>query len=256
MCKGPKVRKMKRVTPSSIDANEIAYYTGLANRWWDLDGPFWPLHTLNRVRMQWVIRQLVLHKKVEQSDYPLSSFRVLDIGCGGGILSEALARAGAEVYGIDVVERNICVAQHHANQQGLPIHYQLISAEELVTTGQQFDIVFNMEVVEHVAQLDIFMTACCALIKPGGAQFIATINRNWLAYLVAIFGAERMFQLLPKGTHQYRKLCKPSELRALLQESEMSISAQTGVAVNPFTHKMRTFPFNWVNYMIFAEKYE
>ncbi len=245
---------MKLITPSSIDVNEVAYYSELANRWWDLDGPFWPLHMLNKVRMQWIIDQLVIHKHVGQSVYSLSGLRVLDIGCGGGILTEALARVGADVTGIDVVERNISVAQHHANQQGLPIDYQLITAEELASTGQQFDIVFNMEVVEHVAQLDIFMAACCALIKPGGAQFIATINRNWLAYLVAIFGAERLFRILPKGTHQYRKLRKPSELRALLQEAEMRVSTQAGVAVNPLTRKMKTFPFTWVNYMIFAEK--
>ena len=245
---------MKPITPSSIDENEVAFYSELANRWWDLDGPFWPLHTLNKVRMQWIIEQLVIHKHILQSVHSLRGFRVLDIGCGGGILSEALALAGADVTGIDVVERNISVAQLHANQQGLPIHYQLVTAEELASTGQQFDIVFNMEVVEHVARLDTFMTACCALVKPGGAQFIATINRNWLAYVVAILGAERVFRLLPKGTHHYNKLCKPSELRPFLQQANMSISAQTGVAVNPLTRMMKTVPLTWVNYMLFTEK--
>jgi len=245
---------MKPITPSSIDENEVAYYSELANRWWDLDGPFWPLHTLNKVRMQWIIEQIVIHKHIVQSVHSLRGFRVLDIGCGGGILSEALALAGADVTGIDVVERNISVAQLHANQQGLPIDYKLITAEELASTGQQFDIVFNMEVVEHVARLDTFMTSCCALVKPGGSQFIATINRNWLAYMVAIFGAERVFRLLPKGTHHYHKLCKPSELRPFLQQASMSISAQTGVAVNPLTRMMKTITPIWVNYMLFAEK--
>lgn len=240
-------------TPS-VDEKEVAYYNALADTWWQLDGPFWPLHKLNECRIQWMMNQWRERSPHVSFDQPLAGVRVLDIGCGGGILSVALARLGADVTGIDVAERNIEVAKAYAQQQALTIDYRYTSAEALAQQGDQFDIVCNMEVVEHVASLPSFMTAVNALVKPGGLQFVATINRNWLAYFVAIFGAEQVFRLLPKGTHQYRKLVKPSELTEHLTAGGLSVEASTGVAVNPILRRMKTIPFLAINYMMLAHK--
>ena len=179
---------------------------------------------------------------------------MLDIGCGGGILSESLAKQGAIVTAIDVVEKNIKIAQSHAKQNGLEIDYQLISVEQMVETKQQFDIVFNMEVVEHVPDVNSFIRACNALVKPNGTHFIASINRNWLAFFIAIFGAEYVTGLLPKGTHHYNKLVKPNELFPLLDADGFKLTATTGVAVNPIKRSMRLIKPTWVNYMLAAQK--
>jgi 2-polyprenyl-6-hydroxyphenyl methylase/3-demethylubiquinone-9 3-methyltransferase len=180
--------------------------------------------------------------------------KVLDIGCGGGILSESLAKHGAKVTAIDVVEKNIRIAKVHAKQNGLKIDYQLVSVEKMVETGQQFDLVFNMEVVEHVVDVSSFIRSCNALTKPNGTQFIASINRNWLAFIIAIFGAEYVTGLLPKGTHHYNKLVKPAELLPLLQSDGFELTASTGVAVNPIKRSMKLIKPTWVNYMLAAQK--
>jgi 2-polyprenyl-6-hydroxyphenyl methylase/3-demethylubiquinone-9 3-methyltransferase len=241
---------MANLQSNNIDPKEVAYYEKLADTWWDLDGPFWPLHKLNALRIEWILAQL---KTQNNGTQPLAQMKVLDIGCGGGILSESLAKQGAIVTAIDVVDKNIKVAKAHAKQSGLQIDYQLTSIEQMVETKQQFDLVFNMEVVEHVVDVDSFIRSCNALVKPQGTQFIASINRNWLAFFVAIFGAEYVTGLLPKGTHHYNKLVKPSELIPLLHADGFEVTATTGVAVNPIKRSMKLIKPTWVNYMLAAQ---
>jgi 2-polyprenyl-6-hydroxyphenyl methylase/3-demethylubiquinone-9 3-methyltransferase len=242
---------MANLQSVTIDPKEVAFYEKLADTWWDLDGPFWPLHKLNALRIEWILSQL---NTQNQDTQPLAGIKVLDIGCGGGILSESLAKQGANVTAIDVVEKNIKVAKAHAKQSELQINYQLSSVEQMLETNQQFDIVFNMEVVEHVVDVNSFIRGCNALVKPQGTQFIASINRNWLAFIIAIFGAEYVTGLLPKGTHHYSKLVKPAEIIPLLHADGFELTASTGVAVNPIKRSMKLIKPTWVNYMLAAQK--
>ena len=240
----------------SIDPREVAQFAKVADLWWDPTGPYWPLHTLNEVRIGWIREQLrhAQHVPAASDAAPLAGLSVLDVGCGGGILSESLARLGARVTGIDVVERNIQIAQRHAEQSQLTIDYQLQAVEDLVQVGVQYDIVFNMEVVEHVADLAGFMTACAGLVQEGGSQFVATINRNWLAWLVTVLGAEYVLRWLPKGTHHYNMLRKPDEIIQLLDENGLQVSARSGVKVNPISKSMSLTRHTLINYMLYAEK--
>jgi 2-polyprenyl-6-hydroxyphenyl methylase/3-demethylubiquinone-9 3-methyltransferase len=242
---------MANLQSVNIDPKEVAFYENLADTWWDLNGPFWPLHKLNALRIEWILTQL---KTQYHNQQPLAGLKVLDIGCGGGILSESLATQGAIVTAIDVVEKNIGAAKAHAKQNGLQIDYQLSSVEQMAETNQQFDLVFNMEVVEHVVDVSSFIRSCNALVKPQGTQFIASINRNWLAFVIAIFGAEYVTGLLPKGTHHYNKLVKPAELFSLLHADGFKLTATTGVAVNPLKRSMKLIKPTWVNYMLAAQK--
>lgn len=243
------------VRSATVDIREVAHFRKLAETWWDPQGPFWPLHTLNKLRVKWIVNQL---REITASDdpdaAPLAGLSVLDVGCGGGILSESLRRLGARVTGIDVVDKNIRIAKTHAASQGLDIEYQLSAVEPLRDYGRQFDVVFNMEVVEHVADLSVFMNACNALVKPGGSTFVATINRNWFAWLIAIFGAEYVLRWLPQGTHRYAMLRKPSEINTLLLRDNFTVRNTAGVAVNPFNKSMKITNVLWVNYMMHATK--
>lgn len=239
----------------TIDQREVAHFRQLAETWWDHHGPFWPLHVLNTVRVKWITRQLEGSVSCHaQNDSPLMGLSVLDVGCGGGILSESLSRLGARVTGIDVVEKNIQIAQAHADEVNLDIDYQQTSVEALCDSGRRFDVLFNMEVVEHVADLSTFMNACNALVKPGGSTFIATINRNWLSWLIAILGAEYVLRWLPKGTHRYAMLRKPREMEAFLSRDNFVVRSITGVAVNPFNKAMKLTGVTLVNYMLHATR--
>jgi 2-polyprenyl-6-hydroxyphenyl methylase/3-demethylubiquinone-9 3-methyltransferase len=242
-------------TPSSIDPDEVQRYAGLAHTWWDRTGPFWPLHRLNELRVAY-IRDTLCHffQRDAGTSQPLSGLRMLDIGCGGGILSEAMAKLGAQMHGIDVVKRNIAIARWHARQSQLDIRYDLVTAEQLADQGAQYEVVLNMEVVEHVANLPGFVHACNRTVSDGGVQFIATINRTWLSWLTAIIGAEYILRWLPRGTHQWRRFPKPRELETLLESDQLSLVARTGVRVNPFTRRMALTPFMGVNYMLVAQK--
>ncbi|MGF1526303.1 MAG: bifunctional 2-polyprenyl-6-hydroxyphenol methylase/3-demethylubiquinol 3-O-methyltransferase UbiG [Candidatus Competibacterales bacterium] len=243
------------VQAPSVDRAEVDHFRALADRWWDPKGPFWPLHTLNHLRVAYIRRQLcALFDRDPTAEAPLTDLQMLDIGCGGGILSEAMARLGAVVTGIDVVERNIHIAKLHAEASGLAIDYQTQSAEALAAMGRNYDVVLNMEVVEHVADLEGFMAACNRLVAPGGAMVVATINRTPLAWLTAIVGAEYILGWLPKGTHQYSKLVKPDQLKALLAQDGFEISAETGVWVNPLRRTMHLVGYQGVNYMLLARK--
>lgn len=244
--------KLKLITE---DISNDSYYTKLADKWWDKNGPLWPIHTLNEIRTQYLSEFISsyfnLDKKASQ---PLKGIRIVDVGCGGGVLSESMARLGASVTGIDIVERNIDIAHLHAQQQSLEINYETSTVEALLQRDCQFDVVLNMEVVEHVSNLNRFMESCSQLVRPEGLMFIATINRTFLAWFTAIVGAEYILRWLPRGTHQWHKFRKPEELERCLQQGGLSLVENTGVQINPFNRSMRLSRMTSVNYMLVAYK--
>ena len=241
------------INDKTIDPREVEYYTRMAETWWDRSGPFWPLHTLNELRLAYITDHLCQHFGRDANDkYPLHGLKVVDIGCGGGILAESMAALGAEVTGIDIVEKNIKIASLHAQEHGLSIDYLLTTAAELAASGARFDVVLNMEVVEHVADLPAFMRDCNQLTGSDGVMFVATINRTLLAWLFAIVGAEYILRWLPRGTHRWQLFRKPREISALLAEDGLVSSDMTGVAVNPLTRSMRLSRLTQVNYMMFC----
>lgn len=241
--------------PGSVDPAEAAFYTRLADTWWDQDGPFWPLHRLNGLRTGFIRRQLCEALGRDMAERaPLSGLEVLDIGCGGGILSEAIAALGATVHGVDVVERNIAVAREHARRRGNGVRYEVSSAEALREAGQRYDVVLNMEVVEHVADVQGFMDACAALVKPGGIMFVATINRTVRSFLFAIIGAEYVLRWLPRGTHRWRRFPTPRELEHRLNGAGLTVRDRRGVRVNPLTRSFSLCDSLAVNYMLVAHR--
>ena len=238
----------------SIDPREVAHFESLAHRWWDEQGPFWPLHRLNGFRADYVRQQACAALgRPAGGEQPFAGLRVLDIGCGGGILSESVARLGARVQGIDIAEKNIHVSRLHAQWSGLDIDYRLTSVEELSVSRAQFDLVLNMEVVEHVEHLPEFLGHCARLVRPGGVMVVATINRTLVAWLTAIIGAEWVLRWLPKGTHQFRKLVKPKEVINGLGP-QFRVLDRTGVRANPFNHSFHYTPYMGVNYMMVFER--
>jgi 2-polyprenyl-6-hydroxyphenyl methylase/3-demethylubiquinone-9 3-methyltransferase len=243
------------VQSPSVDPGEVAYYTRLAHQWWDAQGPFWPLHQLNRLRAGYLRAAICDHfGRADAADRPLTGLSVLDIGCGGGILAESMAALGASVHGVDVVERNIHVANLHAAESRLDIAYEYVSVETLCEREQRYDVVLNMEVVEHVADLSGFLSHCTQLVNDDGILFIATINRNPLSWLVAIVGAEYILRWLPIGTHRWSRFVKPRELEALLARDSMIVKDSAGVRVNPFTRQFSLTPRLSVNYMLCATR--
>lgn len=239
----------------TVDAYEVDHYSALAETWWDTSGPFWPLHTLNALRVDYIRDRLCERLGRDASaQAPLSGLRVLDVGCGGGILSESMAGLGATVTGIDVVEKNVGIARAHARESGAEVEYRQQTASSLAADGAAFDVVLNMEVVEHVADLDAFVADCCALVKPGGTMFVATINRNPLAWFVAILGAEYVLRWLPRGTHRYRMLRKPREIVSRLERGGLALEDITGVRVNPLNRRMALTGMTAINYMLVAHR--
>jgi len=243
---------------ASVDTREIAKFNKLAATWWDASGPMWPLHTLNQLRSGYIVEQVARHFQTRDTDRPLAGLRVLDIGCGGGLLSEAMARNGAQVHGVDISDGNIAVARQHAAEHAVGMEqipqYELCTAESLHQRGEQYDVVLNMEVVEHVADLPAFMQACSGMVRTGGLHFIATINRNFLSWLSAIIAVEYVLKWLSKGTHQYHRLVKPSQLHTLLSRDGLRPVASSGVFVNPLNRKMSLSRLQLINYMLVAEK--
>ena len=240
---------------TTIDPQELPYYERLAGTWWDKEGPFWPLHRLNALRVDYIVEMLCrdLGRNPRQPE-PLKGLRLLDVGCGGGILSEALGERGATVHGIDVVEANINIAKLHAAKLGSKVDYRLTTAEALAAQEVQYDVVLAMEVVEHVADLPAFIAACAQLVKPEGRMFIATINRTALSWLTAIVGAEYILRWLPRGTHRWRKFPKPREVEEMTTRHGLRVTNRCGVRINPFTRKFSLTPFLGVNYMLALEK--
>jgi 2-polyprenyl-6-hydroxyphenyl methylase/3-demethylubiquinone-9 3-methyltransferase len=242
---------------TTINADEVDKFSRLADDWWDPKGQFKALHRLNPARLGYIRDQALAHFGRDGGvRRPLEGLSVLDIGCGGGLLSEPLARLGATVTGIDAAGRNVAVARIHAEQAGVAVDYQEITAESLLDGGSRFDIVLAMEVIEHVENVPLFMKSCAGLVAPGGLLFIATINRTLRALALAIYGAEYVLRWIPRGTHQYEKFLTPEEVRALATRNGLRVVDQTGVVFHPMADEWRLSPDMGINYMVLAEKSE
>jgi len=221
---------------TTIDPAEVAKFEAMAAEWWDLNGKFKPLHMMNPCRLGYITQQIAAHFNRDLTESkPLKGLRLLDIGCGGGLLSEPMARLGATVVGADAAEGNIPVAQVHADQQGLKIDYRHTTAEALADAGEQFDVVLNMEVVEHVSDPQAYLNACQQLLKTGGIMLCSTINRNLKSYAMAIVGAEHIMRWLPKGTHEWNKFITPDELCDLIKRAGLEPINRTGFVFNPLS---------------------
>ncbi len=219
---------------STVDPAEVAKFEAMAAEWWDPQGKFKPLHMMNPVRLDYITRQIAAEFGRDLTGpKPFAGLRLLDIGCGGGLLSEPMARLGADVVGADAAARNIPVAQIHAEEQGLNIDYRHTTAEALVVGGEAFDIVLAMEIVEHVADPASFIATCQDLLKPGGLMIASTINRNAKSFIAAIVGAEWVMRWLPKGTHDWAKFITPDELYAHLEGAGLAPLDKKGFAFNP-----------------------
>jgi 2-polyprenyl-6-hydroxyphenyl methylase / 3-demethylubiquinone-9 3-methyltransferase len=228
------------LTTINVDPSELAKFSELAHRWWDPASEFRPLHEINPLRLQWIADRA-----------PLAGREVLDVGCGGGLLSEAMAGLGASVTGIDLSEKALKVAQLHLLESRLAVHYELDSAESFGRAhAGRFDVVTCMELLEHVPDPASTVAACARLVKPGGQVFFSTINRNPRSYLFAVLGAEYLLGLLPRGTHDYARFVKPSELAQWCRAAELRATEMTGMTYNPLTRRYRLVPDCSVNYLL------
>ena len=243
------------MTQSTIDTDEIAKFAAMADEWWDPTGKFKPLHQLNPVRQGYIREKTVAHFGRDGTRRrPLEGLSVLDIGCGGGLLCEPLTRLGAKVTGIDAGDRNIAIAGLHARQSALEIDYRATTAEALAASGEQFDLVLNMEVVEHVDNVPLYIRSCATLVAPGGLLLTSTINRTLRAYGLAIVAAEQLLRWLPRGTHDYSRFLTPEEISALVSRNGLRVVEKTGVVFHPLANQWRRSADTGVNYMVLAEK--
>lgn len=242
----------------SVDAEEIEKFSNMADEWWDPTGKFKPLHALNKVRLGYIREQLHHHLKTDlDSLAPYKGLKMLDIGCGGGLLCEPLSRLGADVTGIDPAPVNIDVAKHHADSAGLAINYQATTAEDLAAKKATFDVVFAMEVIEHVADIPSFMQALQTLVKPGGYVFMSTINRTVKSMALAKIMAEYVLRWLPVGTHDWQKFVTPAELTDHLSAQKLTVLDTTGVGLNITKwpkQEWQTCKDLSVNYMLLAKR--
>jgi 2-polyprenyl-6-hydroxyphenyl methylase/3-demethylubiquinone-9 3-methyltransferase len=219
---------------TTIDPAEVAKFEAMAAEWWDPSGKFKPLHMLNPCRLDYINAQIAAQFDRDlKAPLPFKGLRLLDIGCGGGLLSEPMARLGATVIGADAAPRNIPVAQVHAEQMGLAIDYRFTTAEDLAAAGERFDVVLNMEVVEHVSDPLAYLTACHDLLKPGGIMLCSTLNRTPQSFAMAIIGAEWIMRWLPKGTHEWKKFITPDELYDLIRKAGLTPVDRKGMVFNP-----------------------
>ena len=219
---------------STVDPAEVAKFEAMAAEWWNPNGKFKPLHLMNPCRLDYITSQIASEFDRDlTTPLPFTGLRILDIGCGGGLLSEPMARLGADVVGADPATRNIPVAQLHAEQSGLTIDYRLTTAEDLAAAGERFDVVLNMEVVEHVPDPQSFLTACQTLLKPGGLMVCSTLNRNAKSFGMAIVGAEWVMRWLPKGTHDWKKFITPDELADFIHKAGLDPVDRKGMVFNP-----------------------
>jgi 2-polyprenyl-6-hydroxyphenyl methylase/3-demethylubiquinone-9 3-methyltransferase len=245
---------MAGTTQSTVDEGEIERFSRIAEEWWDPNGKFAPLHRLNPTRLGYIRDRAAGHwQRDPLSGSPLQGLSLLDIGCGGGLLCEPMARLGAAVTGIDAAQRNIATARLHAEGQGLAIDYRETTAEALAAEGRQFDIVLALEIIEHVADVDLFLRSCGHLTKPGGLVFLSTLNRTAKAWALAIAGAEYLLRWLPRGTHDWKKFLKPSEVVRGLRSGGVETQEIVGVVYSPLS---RAWSLNKrdldVNYMLYG----
>ena len=239
----------------SLDPSEVEKFSKIAAEWWNPKGKFGVLHVFNPVRLAYIKEQVCGRLSRDPLERrPFEGLRFLDIGCGGGLLTEPMARLGARITGVDPSEKNIKTATVHAAEMGLDIDYRAATAEDLAAAGEIFDVILNMEVIEHVADPSAFTRTCCNLLKPGGLMFVATLNRTLKSFGLAIIGAEYLLGWLPKGTHQWEKFITPAELKGWLTENGVTVKDQSGVTYSPFTGEWRKSRDMDVNYMVVGER--
>lgn len=243
--------------PGSADRSELKRFEKLAGDWWDETGPMASLHKLNPIRLAYIRDQLCRHLGRDPgAQRPLAGLRVLDVGCGGGLLCEPLARQGAAVTGIDLVPAHLEVARRHAQAAKLELSYREVAAEQLAIEGASFDLVCAMEVVEHVADVPGFLASCAGLVRPGGALVLATLNRTLRSFALGIVAAEYILGWLPRGTHQWSRFLRPSEVARGLRSNQLRVTDLTGVVYDPLRDRFRLSPDLAVNYMLFAVREE
>lgn len=245
----------RKARVSSVDAAEVERFSRHAADWWDTRGPMAALHKFNPVRLGYIRDQAAarFNRDPKKLDC-LEGLRMLDIGCGGGILSEPLARLGAEMVGADPSEDNIAAAQAHAGEAGVDVDYRATTAEALAAAKERFDVVLAMEVVEHVTDVNAFIATCAAMVKPGGLMIAATLNRTLKSFALAIVGAEYVLRWVPRGTHQWDKFVTPEELEAAIEDSGLHITGERGVIYNPFADRWQLSSDMDVNYMLVAQR--
>ena len=241
-------------SPSTVDPAEVAKFSKLSQEWWDPKGKMAPLHRINPLRLAY-IRDAACRKfdRNVKSLSCLSGLRILDIGCGAGLLCEPFARLGAQVIGVDPSPSNIAAARLHADRGHLSIDYRCTTVEEM-DVRERFDVVLAMEVVEHVSDVGLFVKRCASMLKPGGLMVVSTLNRNWKSFALAIVGAEYVLRWLPRGTHQWDKFVTPDELAKYLLDNRLTITEQSGVVYNPFGDRWSLSTDMGVNYMVVAEE--
>jgi 2-polyprenyl-6-hydroxyphenyl methylase/3-demethylubiquinone-9 3-methyltransferase len=239
---------------STINKDEIEKFSKLADEWWDINGKFKPLHMFNPIRIEYILEIILKHFKVdEDKKSPLKNFKILDIGCGGGLISEPMARLGADVTGVDASSKNIIVAKSHAKKNNLNINY-LNNVPENLNFKNKFDIILNLEVVEHVENLNLYLKSCSKLLKPKGIMFTATLNRTLTSYVKAIIGAEYVLKWLPIGTHDWNKFIKPEELEKKIIDLNFSTINSTGLNFNLFFQEWKRTKDLSVNYILVSQK--
>jgi len=240
---------------SSIDESEVARFSRQASTWWDVRGPMAALHKFNPVRLAYVRDKAAKQfgRDAKKLDC-LKDLCILDIGCGGGILSEPLARLGAQMVGADPSEENVAVARAHAQESGVTVDYRATTAEDLAAAGEHFDVVLAMEVVEHVVDVNAFVATCATMVKPGGLMFAATLNRTLKSFALAIVGAEYVLRWLPRGTHQWDKFVTPNELEAAFEGGGLQVTGERGVIYNLLADRWQLSSDMDVNYMLVAER--
>ncbi len=242
---------------ASIDPTEVEKFSAIAAEWWNPKGKFAVLHKFNPVRLAYIRDHVTAHfARDPHQRRPFEGLQLLDIGCGGGLLCEPMARLGATVTGIDPSDKNIKTASVHAQEQGLDIGYRSTTAEQLAADGGVFDIILNMEVIEHVADPATFSATCSSMLKPGGLMFVATLNRTLKSFGLAIIGAEYVLGWLPRGTHQWEKFVTPEELTSWLEKAGLKVADRTGVAYNPLNDTWRRVNDTDVNYILVAEHHQ
>jgi 2-polyprenyl-6-hydroxyphenyl methylase/3-demethylubiquinone-9 3-methyltransferase len=240
---------------ASLDPAEVAKFSAIAAEWWDPVGKFAPLHKFNPVRLGFIRAEACAHfGRDARALKPFEGLTLLDIGCGGGLLSEPMARLGFAVTGADASERNIGTASAHAAQSGLAIDYRATTAEALLAEGRSFDVVLNMEVVEHVADVGSYLNACAGLVKPGGLTLVATLNKTLKSLALAKIGAEYVLNWLPRGTHDWNRFLPPAELQTKLEESGLTILKRQGVSFDPLAWDWKLSSDVDVNYMLVGSK--
>jgi 2-polyprenyl-6-hydroxyphenyl methylase / 3-demethylubiquinone-9 3-methyltransferase len=239
---------------STINKEEIQKFSNLAEEWWDVNGKFKPLHMFNPIRIEYILDNIKQYFKITNNNKNfLDGLNILDIGCGGGLISEPMARLGAKVTGIDASKKNINVARLHAKKSGLQINY-INASPEVLNEVEKFDIILNLEIVEHVENVNLYISSCSKLLKKNGIMFTATLNRSFTSYIKAIIGAEYLLRWLPIGTHDWNKFIKPEELEKFLNQGKFSTLDVKGLKFNPFFNKWKKSDDLSVNYIICSVK--